>query len=107
MTDLARLTQDLLGAATRAGAEAADALAVDGSSISVDVLRGQLEHAERSEGIEIGLRVLIGHRQACISASDIRPETLDAMAERAVAMAREIRDRLTANGVQITSFATI
>jgi len=89
MTDLARLTQDLLGAATRAGAEAADALAVDGSSISVDVLRGQLEHAERSEGIEIGLRVLIGHRQACISASDIRPETLDAMAERAVAMARE------------------
>jgi PmbA protein len=33
--------------------------------------------------------VLIGRRQACVSASDTRPETLAAMAERAVAMARE------------------
>ena len=87
--DLDRLTGDMLAAARRAGAEAADAMAVEGRQLSVDVLRGRLEHAERSEGIDLGLRVLLGRRQACVSASDARPETLAAMAERAVAMARE------------------
>lgn len=89
MTDLSDLTDALLAAAKRAGAEAADALAVDGTSVSIDVLKGKLEHAERSEGVEIGLRVLLGKRQACVSASDTKPETLTMMAERAVAMARE------------------
>ena len=89
MTDLSDLTHALLDAARRAGAEAADAMAIRGTSVSVDVLRGALEQAERSEGVELGLRVLIGRRQACISASDIRPETMAAMAERAVLMARE------------------
>jgi PmbA protein len=83
------LTQALLFAARAAGAEAADALAVDGTSVSIDVRGGALEHAERSEGIEIGLRVMMGKRQACVSASDTSPETLAQMAERAVAMARE------------------
>src|SRR5690606_18449355 len=49
---------------------------------------GALEQAERSEGTEIGLRVLVGKRQACVSASDTRPETIAEMAERAVVMAR-------------------
>ncbi|CUH38987.1 peptidase PmbA [Jannaschia seosinensis] len=88
MTDLAHLTERLLHAATRAGAEAADALAVSDTSISVDVLKGRLEHAERSEGVEVGLRVLVGRRQACVSASDISDATIARMAERAVAMAR-------------------
>ena len=89
MTDLSDLTQALLAAARAAGAEAADALAVEGTSVSVDVRDGRLEQAERSEGVELGLRVLLGRRQACISASDARPETLRILAERAVAMARE------------------
>ena len=86
---LESLAHALLDAARKAGAEAADAIAVDGTSISIDVRNGRLEQAERSEGVDIGLRVLIGHRQACVSASDTRPETMAAMAERAVAMARE------------------
>ncbi len=87
--NLSKLTDALLLAAKNAGADNADALAVDGTSISIDVLDGKLEHAERSEGIDIGLRVLIGQRQASVSASDTRPETIERMAERAVAMARE------------------
>jgi PmbA protein len=86
---LAELTEKLLSAANRAGADAADALAVDGTSIAIDVLNGRLEQAERSEGIDIGLRVLIGQRQACVSASDISDGTIRTMADRAVAMARE------------------
>ena len=89
MIDLPRLTEALLSAARRAGAEQADALAMDGTSLSIDIRVGKLEQAERSEGIEIGLRVLIGGRQACVSASDISDATISALAERAVTMARE------------------
>ncbi|MFN3955643.1 MAG: TldD/PmbA family protein [Pararhodobacter sp.] len=90
MTDTpATLTQALLDAARRAGADAADALVIEGTALSVDVRAGRLEQAERSEGLDLGLRVLIGRRQACVSSSDARPQTLAAMAERAVAMARE------------------
>lgn len=91
MTDdrLAPLTEALLATARKAGAAAADAIAVSGTAIGVDVRGGRLEQAERSEGIEIGLRVLLGRRQACVSASDISARTISEMAERAVAMARE------------------
>ena len=86
---LERLTQSLLDAARRAGAGAADAIAVQGRSQSIDIRAGRLEQAERAEGVEIGLRVLIGGRQACVSASDISDATIARLAERAVAMARE------------------
>lgn len=86
---LEQLTEQVLEAARRAGAEAADALAVDGRSVSIDIRAGRLEQAERAEGLELGLRVLIGGRQACVSVSDTSARTLAEMAERAVAMARE------------------
>ncbi|RAP40034.1 modulator protein [Rhodovulum viride] len=89
------LTEALLDAARKAGAEAADALVTEGTSLSIDVRDGRLEQAERSEGIELGLRVLIGRRQACVSSSDSRPETLAEMAARAVAMAREAPEDAT------------
>lgn len=79
----------LLQAARVAGAESADAMAVRSASVAVDVRLGRLEQAERAESIDLGLRVLIGGRQACVSTSDTRPATLAILAERAVAMARE------------------
>ena len=89
MSRLSSLTDALLAAAKLAGAEAADAMALSGISQSIDIRAGALEQAERSEATEIGLRVLIGGRQACVSASDTSPATLARLAERAVAMARE------------------
>lgn len=86
---IAALTESLLIAARAAGAEAADALAVEGTSLSIQVRAGNLEQAERAESIEIGLRVLIGGQQACVSASDTSAATIERLAERAVAMARE------------------
>ncbi|MGX9356346.1 TldD/PmbA family protein [Roseobacteraceae bacterium S113] len=86
---LESLSAALLEAARNAGADASDAMAVTGTSISIDVRNGALEQAERSEGIDVGLRVFVGARQACVSSSDTAPETLRTMAERAVAMARE------------------
>ncbi|WP_374643023.1 TldD/PmbA family protein [Tabrizicola sp.] len=86
---LADLSHSLLDAARKAGAESADALAVAGAALSIEIRKGALEQAERSEGVEIGLRVLVGRRQACVSASDTSAATIRALAERAVAMARE------------------
>lgn len=86
---LKRLAETLIGAARRAGADQADALAVDGRSVSIDMRAGALEQAERAEGLEIGLRVLIGGRQAAVSSSDHSEAVMAQMAERAVAMARE------------------
>lgn len=93
---LQRLTHALLDAARKAGAEGADAMALDGSSTSIDIRAGALEQAERAEAVEIGLRVLIGGRQACVSASDTSAATIAALAERAVAMAREAPEDPTA-----------
>ena len=58
MPELSELTADLLSAAKKAGADQADAIAVEGISLSIDIRGGKLETAERSEGTEIGLRVL-------------------------------------------------
>ncbi|GGG66074.1 modulator protein [Salipiger pallidus] len=88
-TFLSGLTEQLLDAARKAGADASDAMALSGTSMEIEVRGGTLEHAERSEGTDIGLRVFVGQRSAVVSASDIKPETLRTMAERAVAMARE------------------
>jgi len=90
MTDkLARLGERMLDAAGQAGADGADTLLVDGASVSIEVRAGVLEHAERSEGIDLGLRVFVGQRQACVSVSDVSDDTITEMAVRAVAMARE------------------
>ncbi|MEX3313864.1 TldD/PmbA family protein [Sulfitobacter sp. PS-8MA] len=83
------LTKSLLQAATRAGADAADAMAISASSVSIEVRDGTLEQAERAEGTDIGLRVFVGRRSANVSASDTASRTIEEMAERAVAMARE------------------
>jgi PmbA protein len=89
MSDPKTLAHALLGAARAAGADAADAIAILGTSVSIDVRGGKLEEAQRAEGSDIGLRVFVGRRSAVVSSSDTRPETMQAMAERAVAMARE------------------
>ena len=81
--DLAPLTDALLAAARAAGATEADAVAVAGESLSVEVRGRALEHAERADGIEIGLRVIVNGRQACVSASDRSDRTIREMAERA------------------------
>jgi PmbA protein len=84
---LSDIAERLVAAARRAGADAADALAVRSVSLSVEVREGEVEESERSEGDDIGLRVLVGPRQAVVSSNDVKADVA-ALAERAVAMAR-------------------
>ena len=81
------LTQRLVEAAKRAGADAADAIAMRGMSQSVEIRDGNVEESERAEGDDIGLRVLIGRKQAVVSTNDLAANVAT-LAERAVAMAR-------------------
>lgn len=74
---------------TRAcGADAADALLYEASSLSVSQRMGKPEGLERSESSGISLRAFVGKRSAQVSSSDTAEEALRSMAERAVAMAR-------------------
>jgi PmbA protein len=80
---------DLVTAARKAGADAGDALYLCNASTQVSVRLGALEDVERSEGEEIGLRVFVGTRSASVSSSDLSANALEALVDRAVAMARE------------------
>ncbi|WP_284945798.1 TldD/PmbA family protein [Acidisoma cladoniae] len=81
---------DLLAHARRAGADEADAVLFSGTSLSVSRRMGQIEHVERSEGRDLGLRVFVGERSAIVSASAIDEAAFADMAQRAVAMARVV-----------------
>src|SRR3546814_16814979 len=62
--------QDLVAAARRAGADAADAVYACNASTNVSVRLGALEDVERSEGEAIGLRVRSEERRVgkeCVS----------------------------------------
>jgi len=85
---LSALAQRLVEAAKRAGADAADAVAMRGVSQGVEVRDGRVEESERSEGDDVGLRVLVGKREAVVSTNDVRGDGIASLAERAVAMAR-------------------
>jgi PmbA protein len=82
------LLADLVARAQRAGADSADALAVESRSVNVGFRLGKLEQLERSESEDLGLRVFVGKRQAIVSGTDRSPKALEALVERAVAMAR-------------------
>ncbi|MEN3351357.1 MAG: PmbA protein, partial [Bradyrhizobium sp.] len=89
---LSDLAQRLVDAARRAGADAADAIAVRGVSQGVEVRDGRVEETERSEGDDVGLRVFVGRRQAVVSTNDVSGDGIAKLAERAVAMARVAPD---------------
>ncbi|MBZ9860040.1 TldD/PmbA family protein [Mesorhizobium sp. CA12] len=77
----------LVEAARRAGADAADAVAVRGRSAGVSVRLGKVEGTESSESEDVSLRVFVGQRVASVSATAAASDP-KALAERAVAMAR-------------------
>ena len=90
MTTSADLLADLVTRARRAGADAADALLVIGTSLSVARRHGQTEQLQRSEGQDLGLRVFLGQQAAVVSATDLNPASFDRLVERAIAMARVV-----------------
>ena len=82
----------LAEAARAAGSDTHDVLVVGSTTTSIGVRGGELEDVEASGGTDVGLRVLLGRKQAVVSGSDVAPDALRVLAERAVAMARNAPD---------------
>jgi PmbA protein len=77
-----------LEGAKRAGADAADAVLYHAVSSGVSWRLRKLEDVERSEGLDLGVRLLYGKRQASVSTTDVSRAALDALVERCAAMAK-------------------
>lgn len=90
MTDNLNLLADLIARARAAGADAADAVLVSGTSLSVQRRLGQTEHVERAEGRDLGLRVFLGQQVAIVSATTVDPSSFHDLVDRALAMARVV-----------------
>ena len=68
------LLNELVDAAVKAGADAAEAVSAQRRSLSITVRLGELEEVEREESRDLGLRVFVGRRQASVSGSDVSAE---------------------------------
>ncbi len=90
--DALNLLDDLIGMAKARGADAADALLANGVSLSVAQRLGRQEKLERAEGNDLGLRVLVGKKQAIASSNDWTQDSLGELVERALAMAAAVPD---------------
>ncbi len=88
LTTLTDRAERLVRAALTRGADAADAVALRSQSLSIELRDGAVEESESAEGDDLGLRVLVGRRQAVVSTNDLSADGSAALAERAVAMAR-------------------
>ena len=82
------LLNDVVAAAIKAGADAAEAVGAQRRSLSIGVRNGALEEVEREESRDLGLRVFVGQRQATVSGSDISAEARDQV-RRALDLAAE------------------
>jgi PmbA protein len=90
MTESLDLLDQLIARARRAGADQADAVLLEGVALSHAQRLGKIEKLERSEYYDVGLRVLVGKRQAIVSSNDRSAAALDQLIDRAVAMARVV-----------------
>ncbi|MDB5367615.1 MAG: TldD/PmbA family protein [Rhodospirillales bacterium] len=90
MTDTLDLLADIVARARRAGASDADAISFESAAVSVGRRLDKPETLERAESRDLGLRVFIGQRQASVSTSDRSKEAVEALVQRAVAMARAV-----------------
>lgn len=87
-TEAETLLSAVLADAKRAGADAADAVLYHAVSHGVSWRMGKLEDVERSEGLDLGVRLLFGRRQASVSTTDVSKASLGALVERCASMAK-------------------
>lgn len=91
-SDTLQQLNNLVGAALKAGADAADAVDIKSIALSHAQRLGEVEKVERAESRDLGLRVFIGHKQAVASSTDPGDDALAELIERAVAMAKAVPD---------------
>jgi len=81
---------ELVQRAIQAGADDAEAMRVASDSLSVSWRDGKMESVEQATSIDLGLRVFIGKKQASISTTDIRKDSVSRLIEQVIAMAKAV-----------------
>jgi len=71
------------------GADCADVLVSQSISLGATCRLGQVEEVERAEAKDMGLRALIGKKQAFVSGAGLQAGDIEKLAERVVAMAQK------------------
>ena len=84
------IAEKLISRAKALGADEVDVVCGRAIALSFEQRLGKPDEAERSEASGLGLRVIIGKSQAIVSSSDFSDDALNALVERAVAMAKVV-----------------
>jgi PmbA protein len=92
MDNAKEYVEKLLELAKGQGATAADAIYIGSTDLTVGYRNGAQETLERSESSGIGLRVWYGAKVASVSTDDMGDDSLQALAARAVDMAKVATD---------------
>ena len=91
-SDDQNLLDDVLKKALIKGAESADGIIIRSTSVSHSQRLGKIEKLEREESMSMGLRVFSGRKQAIVSSTSTKPEALDELVLRVIAMANSVPD---------------
>lgn len=85
--ELARMAERALDGARRAGAPGAEVCVQHARAFTVRVLGGKIETLKQSVTHGLGLRVIVDGRVGFVSTTDFKPDALDDLGRRAVALA--------------------
>jgi PmbA protein len=85
---LVAAAEDALRRAAAAGADHAEVCVESSRAFTVRVQNGQIDSLKHSGTRGLGLRVFVGGAEGFVSSTDLRPDSLDDLARRAVALAR-------------------
>lgn len=88
--DLTEISDQLLAAARRCGADAADVVVVEGDSLEVGVRLSEIERLKQARQKHLGLRVFVGERSAVTSSADFSHDSLERLAEDTCTLARAL-----------------
>ncbi len=87
-TEPLEIAARLLELAEAAGADLADVVAISSTNASTTVRKQQIEKVSESTSRSVGLRVILGGRQATVSTSDVSDAALAETVETALELAR-------------------
>ena len=82
------ICERVLSQCVTSGADAAEAVLMEGHGIDIQVRNLEIEDVGAHEEQALGLRVFVGQRQANIRSTNLDPQTLDRLVEDVVAMAK-------------------
>ncbi|MBI4515243.1 MAG: TldD/PmbA family protein [Deltaproteobacteria bacterium] len=85
---LEEIAESLLAAAKRAGADAADVVVAEGTSLSVGVRLGEIEKLKHAREKHLGLRLFVGQSTAISATADFSHRALKQFAAETCALAR-------------------